>query len=87
MLKIEFLSRLSNIFTGIKLYFTNDKIRIGITGICIANLAYLILIAPNGSLTWDEGIHVMPAIMVFDYFVEITKDISVITPSMFDKYG
>ncbi len=86
MLKIEFFSRLSNIFTGIKLYFTNDKIRIGIIVICIANLAYLILIAPNGSLTWDEGIHVMPAIMVFDYFVKITKDISVITPSNTIKF-
>ena len=81
MLKIEFFSRLFNIYRSLKLYFTSDKIRIGIISICIVNFVYLVVTAPYGSLTWDEGIHVMPSIMVFDYFSSIMNDISVITPS------
>jgi hypothetical protein len=38
------------------------------------------MIAPYGSLTWDEGIHTIPSIMIFDYFLRLTKDVSIISP-------
>ncbi|MFX1518781.1 MAG: ArnT family glycosyltransferase [Promethearchaeota archaeon] len=78
--------RLLDIFKEIYGYFRTDKARIGILCICTVNFAYLLMITPYGSLTWDEGIHTTPAIMVFDYFRRIAEDVSVITPSNTIKF-